>query len=442
MLSVSLFALLVTALVGVWVYGEEASRVSGNRVRAAFLAEEGIEALRSMRDGSFASLTAGSHGLSAGTTWSFSGSSDGTDIFNRTVAVDATSFQSRVATSTITWQQGPGRFGGLDVVAILTNWIRSWENPLVVGSLNLSGSADGWRVAVSGDYAYAVRDTGPPDFHVINITDLSSPVHVASMNLNDDVEDIEVVGNYAFIASGVNTQELQVIDISNPSAPTLAGSANASGSDDAISISISGTRAYLTRGGAPNFVIVDIATPTAPTILGSMNLASTPRATIALGNYVYVASENNSQELQVVNVTNPATPSLVASLNLSGGADGSAISGFGTTVLLGREGGSAIVSIDVSTPTAPVVLDTLSFGGGAVNDLALGYTNTHLFVATSHSSGEFKVIDIFDPSDMSLVGSENTGQSLYGVAYDEERDRAFGMHGVNAQEFIIFASQP
>ena len=62
-LSSAVFALLVTALVGAYLYGQESTALAGNRARAVMLAEEGLEATRNIRDGGFNDLGVGIHGL-------------------------------------------------------------------------------------------------------------------------------------------------------------------------------------------------------------------------------------------------------------------------------------------------------------------------------------------------------------------------------------------
>ena len=63
LLAASIFSLLVTALVGAFLYGQESSALAGARARAGQLADEGLEASRSIRDGAFTNLTDGAHGL-------------------------------------------------------------------------------------------------------------------------------------------------------------------------------------------------------------------------------------------------------------------------------------------------------------------------------------------------------------------------------------------
>src|SRR3989339_1628826 len=87
-LSTAVFVLLVTALVGAYLYGQESTALAGNRARATMLAEEGLEAARNIRDANFSNLSDGTHGLViSGNQWTLSGSSDVTDIFTRSISI-------------------------------------------------------------------------------------------------------------------------------------------------------------------------------------------------------------------------------------------------------------------------------------------------------------------------------------------------------------------
>lgn len=123
-LSLALLALVVTAYIGAVDYGEESTSLGGARSRATFLAQEGIEAMRNIRDHSFADLVDGSYGLAISNhEWFLTGNSDTTDGFVRQVTVaDGTDTNRKVVTVTITWQQTPTRTGTVSLVTELTNW--------------------------------------------------------------------------------------------------------------------------------------------------------------------------------------------------------------------------------------------------------------------------------------------------------------------------------
>lgn len=124
LLAVSVLALIITGFAGAIIYGEESTAVAGSRARAIYIAEEGLEAVRNIRDAGFANLTDGTFGLSTtGNQWSLSGSSDLTDIFTRTINVSAVDADRKQVVSTVTWQQTPSRTGNVSLTTYLTHWI-------------------------------------------------------------------------------------------------------------------------------------------------------------------------------------------------------------------------------------------------------------------------------------------------------------------------------
>lgn len=88
LLAVTIFGLLAVAFLSAYLYGQEATALSGNEARASLLAEEGVEAARNMRDAAFSNLTDGNHGLAVSANhWTWSGTTDVNGIFTRTVSV-------------------------------------------------------------------------------------------------------------------------------------------------------------------------------------------------------------------------------------------------------------------------------------------------------------------------------------------------------------------
>src|SRR5688500_8461076 len=78
LLAATVFGFLVTALIGAVIYGRESTAGSGDRARAIFLADEGLQAVRNMRDSSYALLaTDGTYYLSqTGSQWGLSAAWD------------------------------------------------------------------------------------------------------------------------------------------------------------------------------------------------------------------------------------------------------------------------------------------------------------------------------------------------------------------------------
>jgi Tfp pilus assembly protein PilV len=123
LLASSLFVLFVTAFAGTFYYGLESSVLAGNRSQAIMLAEEGQEALRSMKNVNFANLADGTYGLVySNNAWTFSGSQDTSNGYTRQVTISTIDANRKSITTSVTWQQPHGRAGSVSFVGRLTNW--------------------------------------------------------------------------------------------------------------------------------------------------------------------------------------------------------------------------------------------------------------------------------------------------------------------------------
>lgn len=138
LLAISIFSLLVTAVVGALIYGMEATTLSSRRVHAILLAEEGLEATRNIRDAQFDNLQNGTHGLAISRNqWIFSGTQDTSDIFTRSIVITSDAKRKHVA-ATVTWQQNLQRTGSVTLVTYLTDWLRTagQADALVIDTTN------------------------------------------------------------------------------------------------------------------------------------------------------------------------------------------------------------------------------------------------------------------------------------------------------------------
>lgn len=445
-LASSLFALLVTALAGAFIFGQESTALAGSRSRAVMLAEEGLEASRNIRDQGFNDLAVGTHGLSiSGNQWVFSGTQDTSDIFTRSIEIESVDSKRKMVTSTVNWQQTESRTGTVSLVTRLTSWLQSvsgWAQPIQESNLDFSGAEDGLKIQVLGNYVYIVRNDGTPDFLVIDISNTESPSLVASIGLAGIPTNIFVSGNYAYVSSQNDSQELQIIDISTPTSPVVVGTFNAIGTADTLGVYSIGTTVYVVRqsSAADEFIIIDASIASVPVLIGSLNLAATGYEIWVSGTKAYIASGANNSELQVVDITVPATPAMTGTgFNIAGNSDALTIAGTGNIIFLGRL--SNIYIIDVSSPTAPLSLSTFA-GTGTINDIALnfGNANTYIYFVTANSNAEFELFDITIPSIPTSIGHLNL-TAFSGIAYDAVKDRAFIVGKDDNSEFAIIKPQ-
>ncbi len=123
LLASSIFIIFMTAFSGAFYYGLQSSTLAGDRARAIMYAEEGQEAVRSIKNVNFSNLINGTYGLAySSSTWTFSGSSDTSGIFTRQVTVSTIDTKRKNVEVTVTWQQTPTRTGSVTTTSRLTNW--------------------------------------------------------------------------------------------------------------------------------------------------------------------------------------------------------------------------------------------------------------------------------------------------------------------------------
>lgn len=120
----AVFSLIVTALFGALLYSNKSAETAGTRARAVFLAEEGLEAARNIRDENFDNLFDGIHGLAAfANQWHFSGMvNDIVDIFTRQIEISTVDSNTKQIVSRVFWDVGLMNKGSVSLTTRLTNW--------------------------------------------------------------------------------------------------------------------------------------------------------------------------------------------------------------------------------------------------------------------------------------------------------------------------------
>ena len=140
LLAATLFGFLATALIGAIIYGQQSTASAGERSRAAFLAEEGIEAARNIRDSGFSGVTDGTFGLSQSSNqWALSGTSDTSGIFTRQLSISSSGSDRKNITSTVSWP-AMGGTSQVSTSSLLTNWQASITPPITAGPIMMAYS--------------------------------------------------------------------------------------------------------------------------------------------------------------------------------------------------------------------------------------------------------------------------------------------------------------
>ncbi len=444
-LSTAIFALAVTAFVGVWAYSQEGAALGGTRNRAAFIAEEGLEAARNMRDQDFSNITDGTHGLVIVTNqWAWAGVSDTTGLFSRSVIVAPIDSRRKSMSVSVDWQQNIQRTGAMQLETRLTDWRRSfgnWATPSQQAVGDAIGGADANGIALykKGDTLYAVivrNASANTELEVFDVTDPASPLFVRGLELGADAEDVVMAGDYAVIASVKDTQELQIVDLSQVATDPLAvvGSFDAPGAANARAVAAFGTTVFLARNSSahPELFALSIAHPAVPSQLGSaLEFSNDIRdITLAQNNaYLYLATANNSAEVVVVSVNNPSSLNQVGTYNASGDSNGTAVTAFSTYGILGRADGAYLI-FSALNPFSPTLIAGATDLGAQITDVTVGVGDMYAFLVNNTESSPVHVINIAVPGTPVEIAVLKIDDTANGAAYDFDTNRVFiaGVH--------------
>jgi len=140
-----------------------------------------------------------------------------------------------------------------DAMFVVTNFpqIRIYDYsvipPTSLGNVNLIDTP--LDIAVGHDHAYI---TTYSDIEIIDLTNLSAPVHGGTYTPSVEGEECRVVGDYLYI-TGDNT--LEVADLADPSSPAHVTHFDVSGSYDIDEITVQGQYIYLTGYETPIYAV-------------------------------------------------------------------------------------------------------------------------------------------------------------------------------------------
>jgi prepilin-type N-terminal cleavage/methylation domain-containing protein len=444
LLASAIFGILAVALIGAIIYGRNASSYSGDRLRGAQIADEGLQAVRNIRANGFSNLADGTYGLTqSSNTWALSGTSDTTDIYTRQVVISSPDSSHKLATVNVSWPAGTSTLQS-SVVAQFANWTasltRTWPHAVQAGSANPDGTSPGLKVATQGDYAYIVLSGATQDFLVVNVANPASPTIVKTLSLAGNLTDVVLSGNYAYVTSDSDTSELMIIDVSTPASAHQVGTYSAPGTSTAQALQVVGAYAYIARaanGGNAEFVIVSVANPALPVQVGSYSNNTNMTALYVSGNYAYIGT--SGAQLIVLNVSFAFLPTQVDIYSTITSGSVTALAGFGTTLLMGQTSTMSVIS--TATPQTLSRISTMTTtGSSVVNDITIDSTNTYAFLGTSYASGEFQVVDISNLSAPTVVRTVDiSGTSpLDGVAYNSAHDEVIGANSSGSQEVLTF----
>ena len=380
--------------------------------------------------------------------WAFSGASSTTpDGFTRQVTVTNVSSTVRDITSRVTWMAVGDRARAVqfqtrvaDVATVVGaggdtgggGTSGDWSNPQTLGTVDLGAGIQPTDLDVVHKIVYMTSTASSDakhDFWIVDATDSENPTVVSSLNTSDNgLVAVDAEGSYAYAVQDDDEDHLQIFDVSDINSPVLVASYGMPGNNDeeGLSVFYRDSKVYVGTekdGDSQEFFVVDVTTPSSPSLLGSYEVDEDVYAIYVDENdRAYLALDDGNPELVVLDVSTPSSIIELDTFDANGGGENSrSIYVVGTTVYFGRKDNGhsdhhQLHVVDATTPTALAGLGSLS-SDGDVNDFRV--RDQYAFFATDDPNEEFQVWDISTPSSITFVSSLNFPQIATGIDYED-----------------------
>lgn len=500
--------ILVTFLFGVLGTGLLSTLLSSSFVSSrgveyslsAGYIEEAIQAVRSIRDRDWSSLTNGTHGLTtANGYYAFAGTSDALDggRFTRTITVEnvyrTVSLSGDIADTgildaatkrilvNVTWEVPAGLIKNIDSVFYVYNWDQEswvqtlttdfeagsenstdittasngevvlrahnsdWERIERLYELDLAGGGDRFVTYADPDADLLVvlgADDGGDNLHVYDLSDVSEgiPTLIDSTEI-ENANDIAVGDGYVFVAAHESGPGAEIVILSLPSLTTVA-TINLPGSEAANGVDVlSGTLVIVRQedNDEDEVVFYNVSDPTSPVLLGGADTDDYSLTDVAYtGSYAYVTSNDASHELSVVRQSDFT---IVDFIDLPGSSGAGAIDWFGPQIYVGLNSngsGAEFFSINASDPTNILIVSTIELGA-SVEKIQVDTNGQYAAAATRLDGKNFFVIDL-------ATFTETHSGDLDGGS-QAESGSLFGGHGYigstsSSDDVVVFRVSP
>jgi len=185
---------------------------------------------------------------------------------------------------------------------------------------------------------------------------------------------------------------------------TQEASITQSGSPTFQRVAVSGDYVFVTSSTAAGLYIYNITTTTAPVrVASAFSLDTAAYGVVAVGDRLYLATGNSTQEVMVFDISDPTHLSfanLLSTYNLPGSAGARSIAVYGNTIYVGTVDDSVnhqFYALSVSETSGIELLSSLATSGSVLDiNLSEGYA----YIASSNNVAELQVIDIIDSENV------------------------------------------
>ncbi len=155
------------------------------------------------------------------------------------------------------------------------------------------------------------------EFHIIDVSNAAAPQELGTWEVGAGINAIDIVNEKAYLASPAN-EELNILDVSNAQHPEQIGSFDATGgSGNGKSLAVIGTTLALGRTvGGQELYLYDTTDPSHLRILTSVNLNTSINGLNMVPGWLFLATTNLGQTIQLWNISNRTSPTMAKSLAL------------------------------------------------------------------------------------------------------------------------------
>lgn len=178
-----------------------------------------------------------------------------------------------------------------------------------------------------------------------------------------------------------------------------------------------GTVLYLagsSEEGGPGIGIFETANLESPLrIAAGFTLGATAEEVLVQGTRLYLVSSETDREIQIFDVTDPGALSLeklLGTIDVPGEGKARSIALYGTTLFVGAAESATeneFFAYDITDASAAVLLGGFDDTGGSFLDLFL--RDGYAYGASTLDLAELRVLDVFDPSAITLAGGGGYG---------------------------------
>ncbi len=450
LIAISIFAIFSTGVFYLSLDTIERDSKTTLSSQALLYAQEGIEAVRNIRDTAYLSLTNGDHGLDlASGSWTFVPAPETVDTsyartitiedvyrdINGDIASEGTIFdpETKKITAEVTWNHRGIIPKSTSLISYMSNWrgddwiqttcdefdegtysgiiTETQTSPpvnncgivleLIESESEFFASSDlgkhGNDVVVDGNYAYVASNGTNNGMFIVDVSDPSNPSITSNLNVTSKGRYINKDGNYVYIGIQNSSKGLTIGNVSNPSSPSVTTTQNVGAYGNEAEVSGN----YLYMGVDDNddsFLVYDISSKGSPAEVDSIDFSDGVQVIELNGNYAYVGLDDDHDGLRVVDISTPTNVSEVASLDV--GEEVNAIIISGSLAYIGTEDSSnSLRVIDISTPTNPSELTSIDVGG-EIQDLTI--SEGYLYAAIDTQNAGLAAINISNPYNPTL----------------------------------------